>query len=215
MALSLDGHATANTGAGTSVAPNLTTTAGSGVIVVLYVANAAPAASNPVTASGLVFGAPRISTNDGGDYFAEFTAPYTSNFSGSITVQAASSTYLTALAFGIGGAATSNYYDSNVSLPAVNNTGGTSISITTSNADDFIFGFGVSPIGSGNPWIEIDTTAASNFCYAAYQIVSATQSGLVYTDSSAVGIGGDAIIQASAATGGTTTPLRMLIGMGT
>lgn len=194
MALSLDGEGTANAGAGTSVSVPLTTTTGSGVIVVLYIGNAAPAASNPVTGAGLSF-TNRFSTSSGGNFFAEYTAPYTSNFSGNITVTASASTFLTSLAFGIGGAATSSFFDANGSLPGTAGSGNTTIS--TSNANDFIFGFNVNNAGApGAPWTLIDATAQSNFLQASYRIESTTQTNITYP---ATGGGGmDAIVLASA-----------------
>lgn len=204
MALSLDGHGSTNTGSGTSVAVSLTTTTNSGVIVVLYVANLAPAASNPVTATGLTF-TNRLSTNSGGNFIAEYTAPYSANFSGNITVSASGTTFITGLAFGIGGAATSSFFDSNASLPGISSSG--SVTVSTSNANDFIFGFGVNGNGTPGGWTTIDSAANSNFCANGYQIVSTTQTNLVFTSTGISAV--DAIIQASAATKSLFRPANL------
>jgi uncharacterized glyoxalase superfamily protein PhnB len=86
--------------------------------------------------------------------------------------------------FAISGANTSAPFDPNSSIPAtpINSTG----AITTSNANDFIFaGYDFAHKLTPNPgpgWTAID--AIGNNFLSEYQIVSATQSGLVATASS-------------------------------
>ena len=183
MALSLDGSNFANANPSSSVVISLTTTAGSGVIVVSYIGNAAPASSNAVTASGLTFTQRGTTGNTGGDYLAEFTAPYTSNFSGNITVTASSSTYLTAVVFGIGGAATSSYFDTNGSLPLdalssnADSTGAGPISTTASHT--FIFCALLGPFAvSDTNFVQIQSGAASDYNSVGYYIASTAQTNL-------------------------------------
>ena len=84
------------------------------------------------------------------------------------------------MAFAIGNAKTSSYFDPNVALPATS-TGGAA-SVTTSNAKDFIFGCANMAANTGNTagsgWTLI---ANSAFLMGEYRIVSATQSGLALT----------------------------------
>ncbi len=102
-------------------------------------------------------------------------------------------------AFAISGANTSAPFDTNASVPATpaSSTG----SVTTNNANDFIFaGYSFSSDanpGAGSGWTAINSSGY-NFL-SEYQIVSATQAGLVATASSGDENGGivDAVVQAS------------------
>ena len=172
--LSLDGS-NHNAGSGATVVVSLTTTTGSGVIVVAANTNAASVSN--VTAAGLSFVQRTSITGISGTTITNWTAPYSSNFSGNITVTPASSAFTAVTAFGIGGAPSTSYFDPNGSLP-VESTG-TILSITTSNANDFIFANyatsnASSTAGSGFAAI----SAAANFQLVEYVIVSTTQSGL-------------------------------------
>src|SRR6202034_3290683 len=93
--------------------------------------------------------------------------------------------------------------DTNASI-AGTSSGGT-VSASTSNADDLIFAayrfFGSSPT-AGSGWTALD---GGSFGYLSeYQVVSATQAGLVATASSGEN-GGiiDAVVAATASTGPT------------
>ena len=109
MALALDGTpVTGSQGAGnTAVTGTLTTANGSGNIVVAIASNAASITS--VTATGLSFtNRKTITGTSGAAILAEYTAPYTSNFSGTITVTFGTSTvYGQVCAFAISGSPTS------------------------------------------------------------------------------------------------------------
>lgn len=193
MSLALGAEATANTGSGASVTIPLTTQGSSGVIVVLYVGNLAEGA-NP-TAPGLTFTKRTLANpQSGSNFIAEFTAPFTSSFSNTITVNASGSTFITALAFEIKVAATSSIFDANGSLPGSATSG--TITYSTSNANDFIFTWAVNNSALGAPWTEIDATARGNFLSNGYQVVSSTQTS--QTASATGGGAVDAIVQASA-----------------
>ncbi len=173
--LALDGHVSANT----SVQSNpvtLTTTGGSGVIIVGVISNATSVTS--VTAVGLTFTA----RGDGGGttLVKTYSAPYTTNFSGTITVLVDSDAFTTVTAFGISGAKTSNFFDPNLASPAQSDV--VYPPVTTTNANDFIF-VCAAPADSpdytaGAGWTLIDGT---NFSFTEYQIVSATQANLTPT----------------------------------
>jgi len=175
MSLQLDGSATVNNSTGT-VAVSLTTSNGSGVIVVSIVSNSATITS--VTATGLTFTS-RSTANGSGVYLYNYTAPYTSNFSGSITVVMGAAQYTTVTAFGVSGAATSNYFDPNASLPATSGNAAALPTISTSDANDFLFvNYEPSngpPYTAGSGWTLIN---GSLYQYVAYKIVSSTQSNL-------------------------------------
>ena len=118
-----------------------------------------------------------------------------------ITVNfAGTASYVDLNAFGVSGANTSSPFDSNVSVPATPAT--STGSITTSNANDLIiagyrFGSNATP-AAGAGWTAIN--ASGSYYLSEYQIVSATQAGLVATASTGDENGGivDAIVQASA-----------------
>jgi hypothetical protein len=206
MSLSLDGSIEGNNAAAASLVVSLTTTAGSGVIVVGVLNGNDSNTVTSVTASGLTFTS-RGTTTGGGDRITQYTAPYTTNFSGNITVNLSASDYVTVIAFGVGGAATSNYFDPNLASPVV----GTAYpgSITTTNANDFIYAIiGESTGGdaAGSGYTRIGSSA--NYNCTEYQIVSTTQSALSVT----IGTGAwdvfmaDAIIAAGGGGGGNFVP---------
>src|SRR5271166_6369566 len=178
MALSLDGVGFTNA-TSTSVSVSLTTTAGSGVIVVSYIGNAAPASSNPVTASGLSFTQRGTTVSAGSNYLAIYTAPYSSNFSGTITVTASTTTYLTAVCWGVGGAATTSYFDTNVSLPFQSSSVVAAGPINTSNANDFIFAAAVNNDTISDPnFVQLSAGGAADFNSVGYYIASSPQTAL-------------------------------------
>src|SRR5271166_4924115 len=178
MALSLDGSGFANA-TSTSVGVSLTTTAGSGVIVVSYIAAVAPAASNPVTASGLSFTQRGTTVSSGSNYVAIYTAPYSSNFSGTITVTASTTAYMTAVCWGVGGAATTSYFDTNILLPYESSAGVAAGPINTSNANDFIFAAAITGDTISDPnFVQLSAGGAANFNSVGYYIVSSPQTAL-------------------------------------
>lgn len=195
MALSLDG--TPVTGAnvtGTFATGTLTTSAGFGQIVVAIATNAASVSS--VTATGLVF------TQRGAGWTSgfgtatgqEWVAPYTSNFSGVITITLSSNVYGQACAWAIGGANTNTPFDSNVSLPAI--SASSTATGTTSNANDFVYAIAAST-STDTPGAGWTLVASASSLTVEYQIVSATGSFTSNTGSGPVGSIVDAIIQGS------------------
>jgi hypothetical protein len=81
--------------------------------------------------------------------------------------------------FGLNGVPTSNYFDPNGALPGTTTTVGTPLTLTTSNACDFLFaayadntGAGIAP-GAG--WSLI-SGSGGNFMGVIYKLVTATQS---------------------------------------
>lgn len=207
MALSLDGTPLAASAGGTSTAVTgtFTTSAGSGVIIAGCATNAASITS--VTASGLTFTARKTLTpTNGPTVLAVYTAPYTSNFSGAVTMtQASAGPYGEIIVFAAGGADTAPGFDGNASVPGSSSS--TTSSETTSNANDFVYsvnGLNQATDTAGTGWT---IAASANFLLAQYQIVSATG-----TFTSATATGGatqgsiiDAIKQAA---GGATQGLR-------
>ena len=117
--------------------------------------------------------------------------------------------YVDLNAFGISGANTSSPFDTNTSLPGTSASG--TVSATTSSANDLIFAtyrFGsTSSPNSGSGWNTIN--ASGNYYLSEYQIVSATQAGLVATASAADENGGivDAVVAATLSTGPTPTSI--------
>jgi hypothetical protein len=166
--LSLDGTPVTATGSGaTTTLPGFSTAAGSGEIVVAIITNAASVTS--VTAPGLTFTLRSSYTGGAGaSVGAVFTAPYTSNFSGTVTVTVASSSFAQATVFAIGSATTGD-----TGGPVAKPSGGAA-SITTTNANDFVFASmalstSTGTVGAG--WTQI---ANANFMLVEFQIVSST-----------------------------------------
>jgi hypothetical protein len=110
--------------------------------------------------------------------------------SDTISVNFATLNSYEALAFGVNGAHTAAPWDSNAALPATAGFAGAP-SISTSNAKDFIFGMfsGASGLSPGAGWT---TLQAFSFSFTEYQIVTATQSGLIANYS-----GGSGTVQSS------------------
>lgn len=183
VVLALDGNSGAVTGTATQTLPTLTTTNGSGLIVVGVISNGTVSS---ITGSGLTFtqrGTQLVAT---GGHVDVFTAPYSTNFSGTITVNCNGSPI--AIAFGVSGVKTASPFD--VNGPQTNTT--TNASITTANANDFVFAVMVTggSMTAAAPWI---TIAGSSFAGAMYQIVSATGT---YTSAEATGASSGTIIDA-------------------
>jgi hypothetical protein len=139
--LSLDGTPqTVNNSLGTLTTGTLTTSVGTGIIVVAISSNASSVTS--ITAVGLTF--TQQSTIQGGtgggsgNYSYVWTAPYSTNFSGTITIVMSSAAYTTAVAFGVGNANTLD--GSPVTIAGTPTNSDTfSSSISTSSANDFVF----------------------------------------------------------------------------
>jgi hypothetical protein len=119
----------------------------------------------------------------------------TVNFSGVAPV-------ITVDVFAISGADTTIINDSNVALPNTTVTSGNTVSLTTSNANDFLIGFyGFNSTANPTQGAGWTLISGANFFMTEYKIVSATQSGTVATigtgdTDEAAGIA-DAVIAAS------------------
>src|SRR5579863_4341310 len=88
---------------------------------------------NTPTASGLTFTLRQTTINGSGVRISTFTAPYTTNFSGAITVTCSGTgSILQIAALAIGNAPTSSPFDPNASVPNVASSGDPTV--TTSNA---------------------------------------------------------------------------------
>jgi hypothetical protein len=113
----LDGSVQNSATTGTSFTLALTTTGGSGVIVVFC--QDEQGGSPTVTATGLTL-TNRVpaSSNVGGLAMTEWTVPYTTNFSGTITYTntAGFGGFAACFAFGISGSSTTSYFDPNLVL---------------------------------------------------------------------------------------------------
>lgn len=171
MSLSLDGTPVAAGQSSTTITlTGFTTTAGSGEIVVCILSNAASVVS--VTATGLTFTARNAySGGFGFSIGAVYTAPYTTNFSGTITVTLASATGGRGVVFAVGGANTSTPFDSG---GPQNNNGTGAPSITTTNANDFVYtstNTSLTTTTAGTGWTLISSAGGM---LVEYQIVSAT-----------------------------------------
>ena len=102
-----------------------------------------------------------------------------------ITVNFTGTTCSVLNAFSIVGANTSSPFDTNASLPGTSN--GSTVSATTSNANDLIFAaynsWGTATPSAGSGWTTI-SGPSGDYYLSEYQTVSATQSGLAATLSS-------------------------------
>ena len=177
LSLSLNGNVTSTATSGTSLAlPALTTTTANFIVVIVVVNGTSV---NSVTGAGLTF--TRRVTSGGLNPIEMWTAVSASPLNAEVlTVNlVAATTFIRANAFGIANVNTGSPFDSNASLPA-NSTANADLTISTSNADDFIIGAFRSSAGAptgapGAPWITIQDV---NFCLTYYRIVSATQTNL-------------------------------------
>jgi hypothetical protein len=130
---------------------------------------------------------------------------------------------LNVIAFGVSGANTATPFDTNAGLPYVSTGSGTSstTTITTSNANDFLFtdivtgcsNGGLAVPGGYSTIANLDTSCALAQSDALYKIVSSTQIGVAvtYTWSTSHGFGQmtDAIQQATVPT--VTMPISVIV----
>lgn len=219
MALALDGTATALLdGVDPTVAkPALTTTHTNCIVIVCSESNDDQITGISDTA-GLTWALRKAVVGDNGFGGARVEEVWWARAasilsSDTITVQYGELvSYAAVTAFGISGAlASGSPFDTNGALPAstayVDGGSATTVALTTSNANDFLFAcyrIGVADPTQGAGWTLVSGNDAS-FHLVEYKIVSATQSGL----SAAVGTGagsqqtgiGDAVKQASASAG--------------
>lgn len=158
------------TATASSISVPLTTVNGSGLIVAAILTNAASVTS--VTGTGLTFTqrSGGSVTTGGGSFLTIYTSPYSSNFNSNVIITPASSSFTTVTAFGISGLAASPFDSGGPVTSASTNT-----SITTANANDFVF-FNSSAAGAsptvGGGWTQL--SGASGFQLVGYQLVSVT-----------------------------------------
>jgi len=90
------------------------------------------------------------------------------------------SSFYSVVVFGINGVPSSSQLDSNGALPGTTNTASTPLTLTTSNANDFLFACysqsSNTTVTAGSGWTAI--AAQANFQFCEYQIVTTTQSAL-------------------------------------
>ncbi len=154
-----------------------------------------------------------VATSGGYSFFTEIfyaiAASPLSSDSITITWNTAPTHYAVLQVFGVSGANTASPFDAHAGLPDFVN--GAYASVTTSNADDFIYGFEVTDVtGSptaGSGFTGIESGVGGAFA-SEYKVVAATQTALSMTYSNAAsdadGAWGDAIEGApSAATSST------------
>lgn len=203
MAITRDGSAvTATGGTGTLALPTLTTSGGSGQIVVGIGANASTAITS-VTATGLTFTARTTQLNTfGWGSLVEYIAPYTTNFSGVITVNGAA-TPTSAIAQAYTGTLTSSAFDSAAPQTSTNPP----TSITTTNANDVVISINGCSANdtAGTGWtLVLAQNTNTNKLLMQDQIVSATGT---FTGNTSGGFTNGNIIDAimAASGGGGTT----------
>ena len=216
MALALDGSGHANATNVSSIAVTLTTSNADDVICIVVTMNGVESISSISDDAGLTWTERATSVADA-SHIEFWTAPAPSALTtDEITVTlSGSTTFITVDAFGISGADTTTIFDSNVALPDTQDGSG-HVTITTSNADDFLIGayrFSVANPTEGTGWTKI---SGANFQLTEYKIVSATQSALDVDigtgDGSENGGIGDAII--AAAVVGAAPPFQSMSLMG-
>jgi hypothetical protein len=207
--LALDGSGFNGGFSGSTASVTLTTGSSPDVIIVFAKAEiSSPPTVSSVTASGLTFYHRASITYSNFHNVEEWYAVASGNLSSvSITVTfSGTQNYGVVLAFGISGANTGNCssggvtcFDPNVSLPAT--SASSTPSVTTTNANDFIFG-GLATgnnAGAGTGFTCINN-CGNNYWDGEYVIESTTQSGLAitYASNQYQGAIGDAIEAANA-----------------
>lgn len=184
VGLALDGSNIGGGGTSTTAAATLTTTGGSGKIVAVVISNAAVSS---VTAAALTFTQRSTVTQGANNITTTFTAPYSSNFSGTITANMSASTFCSIVVFGVSG---STAFDSNVSLPFTTSAAtGAFGPFSTTSTNAFLFIGGLLPgssvtfsDSSSASWTIIQQSSA-DFITTAFRIVSAPVTNLTVNSS--------------------------------
>lgn len=190
MALAIDGTAAGqnSTGSGTAVTSGPLTTANANdiIIAVVFLSTGGLLTTESVSATGLSF-SQRSATVTLSLDLEVWYAVASSPFSGTVTCNySAAVPDAIILVFGVSGANTASPWDTNVSIPAVNNGASgipTVTGVSTSNANDMLLGFvgqfnGVQTAGGGYSIAMSLVTPIIDSAYAEYQLVSSTQSGV-------------------------------------
>ncbi len=176
------------------------TTDNAGDVIVLFIESDGGPVTGVTDTAGLTWMRRKNVVFNGVQQFDEWYAVAPKALSGDvITVRQTYSEYLAACAVAVSGANTSAPFDDNPSVPAT--AAGTDISISTSNANDFVIGgyrvgLTASPT-AGAGWIQ---DCGQFYLLVEHQFTSATQSALALTigtgnGNEQVGIG-DAIVAA-------------------
>lgn len=184
-----DGSVNGNTPSTTSVTVTLTVTNQNDVFVLEIEDNGTISNGTISDTAGLTWTRRAATVND---KIAHYYALAGSHTSDAITFSEATSTYLELTAFGVNGANLSAVWDTNGSLPATST--GTSITVSTSNAHDFVFA--ESRSGGPNPFpnpITWTNFATGSFLFSEYLISTGTLSSVGITDANSNGMIGDAI----------------------
>src|SRR5882672_843414 len=203
MALSLDGSAHATTGGGATLAPSLSTTGTNRLIFVVAEMNGGPGVSVSDTA-GLTWARQAQVYAGFFDQYLELwwavaPAQLTSD---TITITQTSSQFMTVDVFAVAGGDTASPFDGAAVTGTVD-----PLSITTTNANDFILGafreaLTPSPT-AGAGWTQI---SGADYQLTEYQIVSTTQAGLSVSQTDGAGTANGGIAQAiKASSGGATS----------
>jgi hypothetical protein len=208
MALALDGTpVNGSQGSGTTaVTGTLSTSNGSGNIVIAIASNAGPVVS--VAASGLSF-AQRltITGTQGPALLAVYTAVYTTNFSGAITVtMTVANQYSEVIAWGVSGSPATAQFDTGAGIPGSSTS--TTSPITTTNPNDFVYSVNALSATTDTPGAGWTLIATTGFLLCEYQIVSSTGT---FTGTTGGGLTQGSIIDAIVA-GAQATPDPGTIG---
>jgi hypothetical protein len=202
--LGLDGSASANSGGGSSITMNLTTTNPNDLIYISVVESSSQTVSSITSNPSLIWTRRASVPYSSSRHLETWYAVRSLSGSISITITLSGSTNAAAVAFGVSGADTASPFDGD----AVSNSGsGTSASVTksTSNANDFIIGaLGVEGNPSLTPWtgftlIRTQTASSSRETSDEYRLLSATGSysvGYSWSGSQSWAMIADAIKQA-------------------
>ncbi len=125
-----------------TVSVSLTTTVANDVIYVVVGADLASGTINVPTATGLTFTQRGSTVSSTGSEVAAFYAIATTSGTRTITATTASANGIAIVAFGVSGANTASPFDTHAGIPATATGTGSSASVTmsTTNANDFIIG---------------------------------------------------------------------------
>jgi len=222
MALAIDGTAHANSSSSSDTV-TLTTT-GAGLVVVVVLGNSTGGVTG-VTSSNLTFSEYAVSTTVSDFVLEMWTAESGSALTSEvITVNLASSGFLTIDAFGVSDYDTGNIFDDNASIPVTVIDGDAEtpgeeadpISISTDALDTMIIG-AFRFQGTASPTAGSGYTAVSGADYllTEYQIVSSAQSSLTVDVGTGSGDSNGAIATAIRESGTTTgqSPVPIILSM--
>jgi hypothetical protein len=178
MALSLDGVAVANDITDQNPVTGTLTCSSSGNIIVVCVLSNFDVAVDSVTGGGVTFTRHAQQTGTRIEMWSGYSS---GTFNAAITVNRSGSSFICVHAFGINGAPSSNWFDTNAAVPT---TGATDpLSISTDTADTFIIGTyrmasTANPTAGTGFTVIAGDTGSNHYMLTEYKIVSSTQSSL-------------------------------------